>query len=106
MTATPDALAARANEKIRGWFPALVGLEFLELSPDRVLTRLAVRDELKQPWGVLHGGAMATLLDTTAAAGAVANLRRGERSLTRALPHSAAIRLISSRVPRAGGASW
>ncbi len=82
MTRSPQQVAARANERIRGFFPGLVGMQFLELSPDRVLAALEVRDELKQPWGILHGGAIATLLDTAAGAGAVANLERGQQSVT------------------------
>ena len=82
MTSTPAQRAAKANERIRGRFPGLVGMRFLEISPDRVLATLEVREELKQPWGILHGGAIATLLDTAAGAGAVANLERGQQSVT------------------------
>ena len=82
MARTPQEWAARANERIRGHFPGLVGMQFLEISPDRVLAALEVRQELTQPWGILHGGAIATLLDTAAGAGAVANLHRGQQSVT------------------------
>lgn len=82
MRPSPQQAAAKANERIRGRFPGLVGMQFLEISPDRVLATLEVREELKQPWGILHGGAIATLLDTVAAAGAVANLERGQQSVT------------------------
>lgn len=82
MPSSPQQQAAVANERIRGFFPALVGMQFLEISPDRVLVSLEVREELKQPWGILHGGAIATLLDTAAGAGAVANLERGQQSVT------------------------
>ncbi len=82
MTTSPHDLAARANERIRGRFPGLVGLQFVSLSPDRVLASLEVREELKQPWGILHGGAIATLLDTAAGAGAMANVARGQTSVT------------------------
>jgi len=47
-----------------------------------VRATLEVRQELTQPWGILHGGAIATLLDTAAGAGAVANLHRGQQSVT------------------------
>jgi uncharacterized protein (TIGR00369 family) len=57
-------------------------MRFLEISPDRVLAELEVREAVKQPWGILHGGAIATLLDTAAGAGAVANLQRGQQSVT------------------------
>jgi len=82
MPSSPQQQAAVANERIRGFFPGLVGMQFLEISPDRVLVSLEVREELKQPWGILHGGAIATLLDTAAGAGAVANLERGQQSVT------------------------
>jgi uncharacterized protein (TIGR00369 family) len=82
MTLSPHDLAARANERIRGRFPGLVGLRFIELAANRVLAALEVREDLKQPWGILHGGAIATLLDTAAGAGAMANLERGQTSVT------------------------
>ena len=82
MTRSPQERAARANERIRGHFPGLVGMRFLEIAPDRVLATLEVRQELTQPWGILHGGAIATLLDTAAGAGAVVNLQRGQESVT------------------------
>ncbi len=82
MSVSPQQAAVKANERIRGRFPGLVGMQFLEVSPDRVLAALEVREEVKQPWGILHGGAIATLLDTAAGAGAVANLERGQQSVT------------------------
>ncbi len=82
MKVSSQRAAAVANERIRGRFPGLVGMQFLEISPDRVLAALEVREEVKQPWGILHGGAIATLLDTAAGAGAVANLARGQQSVT------------------------
>jgi 1,4-dihydroxy-2-naphthoyl-CoA hydrolase len=82
MTRSPQEVAAKANDRIRGCFPGLVGMRFLEISPHRVLAELTVREEVKQPWGILHGGAIATLLDTAAGAGAVANLQRGQQSVT------------------------
>jgi len=82
VTRSPQEAAARANERIRGCFPGLVGMRFLEISPDRVLAELEVREAVRQPWGILHGGAIATLLDTPAGAGAVANLQGGQQSVT------------------------
>jgi len=37
-------------------FDALYGLEVLELADGRVRARVAVRDELRQPAGLVHGG--------------------------------------------------
>ena len=45
-------------------FPALVGLELEEVRTDYARMRLPFRPELEQPAGVVHGGALATLIDT------------------------------------------
>ena len=45
-------------------FPALVGLLLEEVRTDYARMRLPYRPQLNQPAGVLHGGALATLIDT------------------------------------------
>lgn len=46
------------------YFPQLVGLQVEELRTDYARMRLRYRPELNQPAGVVHGGAIATLIDT------------------------------------------
>ena len=46
------------------FFPSYIGLEIEELRQDYCRMRLPFRDELRQPAGIMHGGAIATLLDT------------------------------------------
>lgn len=46
------------------YFPSLVGLTVEELRADYARMRLPFRPELNQPAGVVHGGAIATLIDT------------------------------------------
>lgn len=46
-------------------FFQLLGLELLELEPGRARIRMPFRTELSQPAGLLHGGAIAALVDTT-----------------------------------------
>ena len=46
------------------YFPNVVGLEVEELRTDYARMRLPYRPELNQPAGVVHGGAVATLIDT------------------------------------------
>ena len=48
----------------RTYFPTLVGLEIEEVRTDYARMRLPFRPELEQPAGVVHGGAIATLIDT------------------------------------------
>jgi uncharacterized protein (TIGR00369 family) len=48
----------------RTYFPGLVGLQLEEVRTDYCRMRLPHRSELDQPAGVVHGGALATLIDT------------------------------------------
>lgn len=45
-------------------FDAHVGTEWLSLDPDDARCRVAVRDELRQPYGILHGGVYSTLVES------------------------------------------
>jgi uncharacterized protein (TIGR00369 family) len=45
-------------------FDALVGTEWLDDDPDHARVRLEMRDELRQPVGLLHGGVMSTLVES------------------------------------------
>jgi uncharacterized protein (TIGR00369 family) len=47
-------------------FESLVGLELLELEDDRARARVPVRDELKQPAGLVHGGVYASIAESLA----------------------------------------
>jgi len=48
----------------REYFPTLVGLRVEEVRTDYCRMRLPFRVELEQPAGVVHGGAIATVLDS------------------------------------------
>jgi len=48
----------------RPYFPSLVGMRIEEVRLDYCRMRLPFKDELEQPAGVIHGGAIATLLDS------------------------------------------
>jgi 1,4-dihydroxy-2-naphthoyl-CoA hydrolase len=55
-------------------FDGLIGTEWLSDDPDDARVRLALRDELRQPFGLMHGGVMSTLVESVcsrATAGAV-----------------------------------
>ena len=77
-----EQIVTRANEKIRGTFAGVLGMEFTHLTPERVEATLKVRQELKQPWGIVHGGAVMTLADTVAGAGAYMNLGQDQETVT------------------------
>jgi 1,4-dihydroxy-2-naphthoyl-CoA hydrolase len=55
--------AAQLNEAVTG-YDRHYGLELLELSDTEVRARVAVRDEIKQPLGLVHGGLYASLAES------------------------------------------
>ncbi len=42
----------------------LIGVEYLELGPERARGRFAVTDGVRQPHGIVHGGAIAALAES------------------------------------------
>lgn len=49
-----------------GGFDQLYGLEILELGESAASARVQVRDELKQPMGLVHGGVYASIAESIA----------------------------------------
>jgi len=56
-----DAMIA-ANEK-SGGLPAFLGVKFVEFQPGHLKAEMPVRKDLLSPFGNLHGGVMAGLVD-------------------------------------------
>jgi 1,4-dihydroxy-2-naphthoyl-CoA hydrolase len=55
------------SENPRGLLPhfdTLVGTEWLDDDPDHARVRIQMRDELRQPVGLLHGGVISTLVES------------------------------------------
>lgn len=48
-------------------YPRLLGVELDSIEPGRARLMVEVTDRLKQPQGVMHGGAIASLIDTAVA---------------------------------------
>jgi 1,4-dihydroxy-2-naphthoyl-CoA hydrolase len=45
-------------------FDELLGTEWLDDDPEHARVRVAMRDELRQPVGLLHGGVLSTLVES------------------------------------------
>ena len=43
---------------------AVIGIEYLESSDDSVRARVAVSDTIRQPYGIVHGGAYAAIAES------------------------------------------
>ena len=50
----------------RDMYMQWLGIEFLELREDYIMTKLSVRDELLNNFGAIHGGVLYSLADITA----------------------------------------
>ncbi len=59
----PAALTAIMNQNL-GPFDEWLGTVFDEVSPDRVTGHIVVRPDLHQPYGIVHGGVYASLVET------------------------------------------
>jgi uncharacterized protein (TIGR00369 family) len=60
-------------------FDALYGLEVVEMDEELVRARVAVRDEVKQPMGLVHGGVYASIAESiTSSATAMAVYAGGQ----------------------------
>ncbi len=45
-------------------FDVHIGTEWLSLDPDDARARVPMRDELRQPYGILHGGVYSSLIES------------------------------------------
>jgi uncharacterized protein (TIGR00369 family) len=78
MTMDPTAI----GESLSGTLGAVLGIRFLEASPDRVTAELLIRDDLRTVGGALHGGTLMALADTVGAVATVVNLPPGAGTTT------------------------
>lgn len=75
------ATVAQINEAPFG-FDRLYGLELLSLSDTEVTARVPVREDLKQPAGLVHGGVYASMAESmTSIATALAVVHGGEQAM-------------------------
>lgn len=51
-------------------FDKLLGTEYLEVGPDRVRAKLEIRSDLHQPYGIVHGGVLCSIVESCASMGA------------------------------------
>jgi len=76
------SLAASIQEKVKGLLPDLMGIEFTDVTPDKVAAQLVVRKDLCTIGDNLHGGAIMAFADTLGAVAAILNMPQGARTTT------------------------
>ena len=74
--------SAALTEVMRGTLGELLGIRFVETSPERVVAELTIRDELRTVGGALHGGTLMAFADTVGAAATFVNLPAGAGTTT------------------------
>ena len=63
-------------------FAKLIGMKLVDLKPGEAAVQIEMRDELRQPHGILHGGATASVVDTAMAFAVVTKLAENEKAST------------------------
>ena len=70
------------NERLKGTMAELIGMRVTHAEPRRVAGELTMRDDLRQAYGYLHGGALVTLMDTLAGMASALNVAPDQTFLT------------------------
>lgn len=63
-------------------FAKFLGIRILDVSPDRVIAELPMRDDLNNRFDIMHGGAIMALADNCGGTAATANLKPGQSTTT------------------------
>jgi len=89
-------------------FAKLIGMRLVDIRPNEAVISMEMRDDLRQPSGVLHGGMTATLIDTAMAFAVRTHLADHEATATIDLtvhymrPHTSGTITCTAKVVRAG----
>lgn len=105
----PEERRQFARDKLNNLpFAKLLGMRLVDMSPNEAVVEIEMRDDLRQPSGVLHGGVTATLIDTAMAFAVRTYLADTEPTATIDLtvhylrPHVEGRAICTARVVRPG----
>jgi len=86
----------------------LLGIELVEITEEKAVMSLEMQEKLRQPYGLLHGGATASLIDTAMAFAVIAAIGTEDKATTVDLtvqylrPHTEGKIFCTAKVMRAG----
>ena len=86
----------------------LLGIELVEITEEKAVMSLEMQEKLRQPYGLLHGGATASLIDTAMAFAVIAAIGTEDKATTVDLtvqylrPHTEGKVVCTAKVLRAG----
>jgi uncharacterized protein (TIGR00369 family) len=58
-------------------FDALIGTNWISDDPEQACARVPIRDELRQPFGLMHGGVMSSLIESVCSRATALAVRDG-----------------------------
>jgi uncharacterized protein (TIGR00369 family) len=70
MTETPDQDYAEEMNATRGGFNTAMGLRFVRATRSEVVAELTIGENHSQPYGIVHGGVHAGIIETVCSVGA------------------------------------
>ncbi|HEX3174000.1 MAG TPA: PaaI family thioesterase [Solirubrobacterales bacterium] len=98
---------------LRSHFDALIGTEWLDDDPEQARVRIQMRDELRQPVGLLHGGVISSLVESVCSrATALAVLSDGMAAMGQSIsvsfirPVTAGHAEVKARARHRGRTTW
>lgn len=89
-------------------FAKMIGMRLVEMKANEATIQIEMRDELRQPHGLLHGGVTATLIDTAMAFAVITVLGENEVASTVDLtvhylrPHTEGAFSSTAKIVRSG----
>jgi len=105
-------MSAGAGE-LPSHFDALIGTEWLDDDPEHARVRIAMRDDLRQPVGLMHGGVMSTIVESVCSrATALAVFDRGMAAMGQSIsvnflrPITSGHAEVSARARHRGRTTW
>ena len=104
----PADIERAAASLRKNLFAQLIGMKLIDLKPQQATIEIEMRDDLRQPHGILHGGVTATLIDTAMAYAVITCLAPDEKASTVDLsvhylrPHVEGAFSCTAKIVRAG----
>lgn len=75
----PEDIVEQINARLGGYNKTM-GLRFVEASPEELVAELVIDDRHRQPYGLVHGGVYAGMIETLCSTGAALSVLAEDRS--------------------------
>lgn len=90
---TAEEMAQSLNASLDGWNRA-TGLRFVRATADEVVAELDIGEAHRQPYGIVHGGVHAGMIETTASVGAAIYAMKHGQSVVGLENHTSFIKAV------------